>query len=375
MSFPMNNASGFSLTPFGMGTGTVNGSGSVSIGPMGVATSLAGPLQITPANTVNNLGVASPFAQPFGRFNPIQPNSFGQVNPFNPNQVTPYDAYNGAPFGSFGPNQNPLAPTSFMQGGSFSNSLLNPVSMGQNLGTANPLGFGGFNGTTQGFPQQQQQLGFPQQQPFGLPQQQPSFGAPFGFAQQGFAQQQQQNIAPPPVQIPPPNTSNLMSFLATGGGSFLMNQLSGGQQQQTIPTPASFGQQQFIQQQQQLGFPQPQQQLGLPQQQQAISGLGVQQLSPIFGQTPNFGPVNPFQQQMQNMQAQGGAGGKLVSPFGTFITSIGPQGGNANAGFLGAQAAGQASALVLNPLNPGMIVNYANPAYSSFNFNQGFFAS
>ncbi len=314
MSFPINNASGFSLTPFGMGTGTVNGNGNVSLGPMGVSTSLAGPLPITPANTVNGLGVASPFAQPFGRFNPIQPNSFGQVNPFNPLQVTPYDPFNGAPFGSFGPNPNPLAPTSMMQGGAFSNSLLNPVSMGQSLGTASPLGFGGLNGTTQGFGGQPA-LAQPSQ-PFG-------FGQPGGFS----------------APVARPDTSNFMNFLATGGGSFLMNQLTGRNPQQ------------------------------------AISGLGIQQNSPLSGGMPGFGPVNPFQQQMTNMQGQGGAGGRLVSPFGTFITSIGPQGGNANAGFLGAQAAGQASALVLNPINPGMIVNYANPAYSSFNFNQGFFAA
>ena len=75
------------------------------------------------------------------------------------------------------------------------------------------------------------------------------------------------------------------------------------------------------------------------------------------------------------MGAQPGAGGRMVSPFGTFITTIGPGGGNANAGFLGAQAAGEAAAMVLNPLNPGMIIDYANPAYSSHNFNQGFFAA
>ncbi len=366
MSFPMNNANGFSLTPFGMGTGTINGSGNVSMGPMGVSTSLAGPLQITPANTVNGLGVASPFAQTFGRFNPIQPNSFGQVNPFNPLQVTPFDAFNGAPFGSFGPNQNPLAPTSNMQGGSFSNSLLNPVSLGQNVGTANPLGFGGFNGTTQGFGQPQQQafrapVGFGQQ-----PIQQQAFGAPGGFAQQPIQQQ--------------PDTSSFMNFLATGGGSFIQNQLFGGaQQQQAFGPPAGFGQQPI--QQQAFGAPggfaqQPIQQQQFLSPQQQLSGFGQQQQpSGLQAALPSFGPVNPFQQQIQNMQSQGGAGGKLVSPFGTFITSIGPQGGNANAGFLGAQAAGQASALVLNPINPGMIVNYANPAYSSFNFNQGFFAS
>lgn len=70
-----------------------------------------------------------------------------------------------------------------------------------------------------------------------------------------------------------------------------------------------------------------------------------------------------------------GGGGKLVSPLGTYITSIGPYGGTANAGYLGAQASGQGYAMVMNPINPGMIVDYANPYYSSGNFNTGFFAA
>ncbi len=149
MSFPfpiMSNAQGFSMTPFGMASASISGSGTVGIGPMGVSTSLAGPMPITAANTVNRLGVASPFAQPFGTFNPIQPNSFGVVNPFDPNWVTPYDGFNGAPFGSFGPNQNPLSPLSWQQGGSFSMSPVNPVSMSQGFagfGSMGPQGFAG----------------------------------------------------------------------------------------------------------------------------------------------------------------------------------------------------------------------------------------
>lgn len=153
------------MTPFGMASGSVGGTGSVSVGPMGVSTSLAGPIPISAANTVNRLGVASPFAQPFGQFNPVQPNSFGAVNPFDPNWNTPYDGFNGAPFGSFGPFQNPLSPLSWQQGGSFDMSFLNPVSMNQ--------GIAGF--------------GAPSPQPFG--------------------------------------GGNFMSFLQGGGGSFLMNQV------------------------------------------------------------------------------------------------------------------------------------------------------
>lgn len=161
----------------------------------------------------------------------------------------------------------------------------------------------------------------------------------FGGTQQFAAPMQ---FAPAPQM---PNTSSFMSFLQTGGGSFLMNQMS-----QPVAGTPSFG---------------------------AAPGSSVP--GSIIGtpsaQMPSFGPVNPFQQQAAAQGAMPGAGGRLVSPFGTFITSVGPMGGNANAGFLGAQAAGQASAMVLHPLNPGMIVDYANPFYSSHNFNQGFFAA
>ncbi len=182
---------------------------------------------------------------------------------------------------------------------------------------------------------------------------------PVGF-NPGF-QAFQQPVAPQfggqqfaaPMQFAPapqmPNTSSFMAFLQTGGGSFLMSQIS----QPAMAAP-SFG--------------------AVPG--SAFPGAVPGSITGVPGvQMPSFGPVNPFQQQAAAQGMTPGAGGRLVSPFGTFITTIGPMGGNANAGFLGAQAAGQASALVLHPLNPGMIVDYANPFYSSFNFNQGFFAA
>ena len=72
---------------------------------------------------------------------------------------------------------------------------------------------------------------------------------------------------------------------------------------------------------------------------------------------------------------QWGSGGVLRSPYGIFETGVGPLGGHANAGLYGTQAAGQAWAMARNPINPGMIVNYANPQYSNYNFNTPSFSA
>jgi hypothetical protein len=66
------------------------------------------------------------------------------------------------------------------------------------------------------------------------------------------------------------------------------------------------------------------------------------------------------------------SGSSLRSPYGIFETGVGWAGGNANAGIYGAQASGMAWAMTRNPINPGMIVSYANPYYNNYNFNQGF---
>ena len=134
-------------------------------------------------------------------------------------------------------------------------------------------------------------------------------------------------------------------------------------------------------QQQMPGMMPMQQGFGMPMQQQMPGMMTPNGMMPMqspqnmMPTLPQQGMVNPFAQQMAAMGSNGGTGGQLVSPLGTFITSIGPMGGNANAGFLGAQASGQAMSMVLSPLNPAMIVDYANPFYNRFNFNIGFFAT
>lgn len=118
------------------------GPGNVSVGPMGVGSYVQGPMATTAANTVNRLGLASPFAAPYGPYNPLQPNY--DLRSVNPLQVTPYDSFNGAAFGSFGPNPNPFSPMSGMAGANFSNtSMTGPMSVGQQLIGSNSS-YGGF---------------------------------------------------------------------------------------------------------------------------------------------------------------------------------------------------------------------------------------
>ncbi|MBX2861715.1 MAG: hypothetical protein KTR14_10820 [Vampirovibrio sp.] len=346
-----------SLTPFGAVNTSVGGGGTVSVGPMGISTSAPSPAGfITPANTINTLGVASPFAQPFGGNNPITPNSFGIQNPFNPTMVTPFDGFNPLPFGSgIGPFQNNISPLSFQAppGGSSGGTL-----GGANLmaGFSPGIGFGGSIPATQ-------RLINPISAGNALAATPGFFGnmaSPAGLGGAGIAGGIGGGI---PMSIPMPNTSSFMNFLSTGGGSFTMSMMSAPQQ--GIGVSGGFGINPT------LGG-------GIPVQ----GGFGGFSPGGGFGQTApqiptgfmQSGPVNPFT-QFQQQTAFGGSGGRAVTPFGTFTTSIGPMGGNANAGFLGAQASGQAFAMVTHPFNPSMIVSYANPFYSSFNFNQGFFAA
>jgi hypothetical protein len=84
---------------------------------------------------------------------------------------------------------------------------------------------------------------------------------------------------------------------------------------------------------------------------------------------------HPIVQQFMAARNATGMGGVLVSPLGTYMTSIGPSGGTANAGLLGTQSSGSGVAMVLNPLNPSMIVSIASAEYSRTNFNRGYFSA
>lgn len=424
------------VTPFGFATATVDGlgPGSVQIGQFGVASSLSGPLPITPANTANSLGLASPFATPFGSNNPIGFNSFGAQNPFSPLGLTPTSGFNPLPFGSFGPNPNPLSPLS---------GSSNPAAwMGTNALTGQ-AGFGNMFTSALGIPQAGQASAFSGGLPF--PTAQPNFDTRsfFGLLQSGFGswmlnqlnqlqsgmQQWMGNFGFPVQSIPGivPQQAIAPGFIPQPGFSTLPQQsFNPGFVSPGFASPAAFGvipQQGFA-----PGFIPPQTGFGFMPQQSFSPGFatpGAFGVMPQQGFSPGFIPqtgfsggmsvpgvmtpngfipmqspqgfvpiqtpqgmmmspipsvpmqglVNPFAQQMAMMGNMGGTGGRLVSPLGTFITSIGPMGGNANAGFLGTQAAGQAMALALSPINPAMIVNYSNPMYSRFNFNTGFFAA
>jgi len=67
-------------------------------------------------------------------------------------------------------------------------------------------------------------------------------------------------------------------------------------------------------------------------------------------------------------QSDYGANSSLTNSLGTFEFGIGSNGGNANAGVLGAQAAGNSWAMVRSPM--GSIVSYANPQYDNTNWAQ-----
>jgi hypothetical protein len=84
---------------------------------------------------------------------------------------------------------------------------------------------------------------------------------------------------------------------------------------------------------------------------------------------------HPIVQQFMAARNATGMGGVLVSPLGTYMTSIGHSGGTANAGLLGVQSSGSGVAMVLHPLNPSMIVSIASAEYSRTNFNRGYFSA
>ncbi len=176
--------------------------------------------------------------------------------------------------------------------------------------------------------------GMPPQQQSGSP-----FGVPFGIPQQ------QNNYAS--INLGGINQSAPINFGGLGG-------MSGGNLGYGVPQ----------------GMPQ---YSSMPQQ----PGFGSNVIPPWasfqgFPSNPATGQINPFQQTQAGIAASGINHSMLQSPFGTFVTGVGPLGGYANAGIQGAQASGQGFAAVLSPF--GSIRYWADPVYANTNFfQQGFF--
>jgi hypothetical protein len=486
----MSMAQASSLTPFGFAAGVVNGigPGSIQIGPMGVSSSLVGPVAIDASNTVNRLGAASPFAPAVGLFDtasaqtivpPIGgPATFvgagfvpqlqvlnplpNQTNPMllpgstmgiNPQAVAggfaqslvPQQALGGTAFGGSAliPQQAPGGTA--LGGNSFgaqlwSQLVSNWVAQMQQMqsGLAQWMGQFGFSGFTPSLNAGFSGTGlagntggislmptagggtsfagnaFPVSALSGTAGIAGGVSGTSQMALAGMASPQQAGMAWVPVQVGGGQTGLALlpqfalagSFGGTafaggfGGSAFSPQQgIAGGIGGSTAVMPIGIagtptlttslmGQPMAMTPMMGLGGSN----MGMMVPLQALGGSGMMNGMPNMTPTPMMGmptqtnPTgsiqvppqlqnHPIVQQFMAQRNFGGTAGLLVSPLGTFVTAISPVGGTANAGFLGTQAAGGGMSLVLHPLNPAMIVGLANPFYSRFNFNQGFFSA
>lgn len=291
---------------FGVGQGYVNGTGTVQMGPMGMSSSVpwADGFSATPANTVNGLGLASPFASTQESLQNIGPNSFGQQNPYTPLFGTPYDLNNGLVMatGAFGGYQNPM-------------SIYSNSGLPQSILPDGSMGYGGRGGTQPG--------NFLDSNLFG------GAGVAAGAS---------------PMSVPMGGGVPLGVAAATGGDPFgnpgLFAPVGGG----TVP--------------------------GMAQSFSQTAGDLTNKFNLIsdgFAKLFMQGEADP------NMARTAySSGGVMRTAYGTYQTSVGWAGGNANAGLMGSQASGMSWAMTKNPIHDGMIVSYANPYYNHYNFNQGF---
>jgi hypothetical protein len=320
---PYSRGTGEISGPFGFGTGFVNNLGSVSIGENGVSSSVpwAPGYASTPLNTANNLGHFSPFyVSQIGR------QAFGQENPYTPLMGGMTDMVNNMmPNGALGA---PTFPAGFGNsnvwgGNPYQYGALDPTG---GFNASSPLGAGGFGapgfggGMPGGFGAQGMSGGMPggAASPFGF-----GGGSPFGGAGGGF-----------------------------GGGGY------GGAFPQLFGDPALFGQ----------------------VSPNAIPGLAQSFYHGGGGYGSRYTMLGDGMQRMY-LQGNGdpnapfgtrSSGAHLNTPNGGYKTYVGPLGGHANAGLYGAQATGDAVAMVTAAANPGMIVDYANPRYNNYNFAQSF---
>lgn len=457
-SIGLQSAMGTSLTPFGFATGVVNGvgPGNLQIGPMGISSSLSGPLEITPQNTINKLGAASPFATPIGiTGNPLEAglggvtsgplslvqglsgplglganNGFPQASagfgigmPSNLGGI-PMSAGLAGTAGTGSPLVSPLGaglgggqPTNVISWlfdrvnqlsqtlGQFASLLGIPMASSGSVGQAGTAFFpqqalaGGMAGPAGSVILPQQALAggmvglggnaiFPQQAFAGgmagvagntiLPQQAVA-GSLVGFG--GNMLLPQQALAGGMVGLA---GNTLLPQQALAGGMVPLIGLNGQSGNPLIP-PQLAGNVPLLglNGMTGLGGSATLMQPGMITMNplQAFSGGGLMNNSMMMGmggaatQIPPQIAANPIVQQFMQNRNFGGTSGLLVSPLGTYITSIGPQGGTANAGFLGTQSSGSGSAITLNPINPAMIVSISSAAYASTNFNRGFFAA
>jgi len=291
--------------PFGVGQSYVNGTGSVQMGPMGMSSSVpwADGFSATPGNTVNGLGLASPFASTQQSLHNV--GGFGQENPYTPLFGTPYDLNNGIVMatGAFGGFQNPM-------------SIYSNLGLPQSVLPDGSMGYGGPGGSQPG--------NFLDSNLFG------------GAAVAAGA-------------VPMGGGVPLQSYAATSGAA-------GGADPYGNPT------------------------LFAP-----VGGNNIPGIAQSFTQTSGdlSNKFNLISDGFAKLFMQGEAdpnmarnqyssGGVMRTPYGTYQTSVGWAGGNANAGLMGAQASGMSWAMTKNPIHDGMIVSYANPYYNSYNFNQGF---
>lgn len=314
--FPMAQGTSNITSPFGVGESMIRGVGTAEIGPFGISTSVpfAPGFSATPANTVNGLGLASPFATQTAQLSNLGMNSFGQTNPFSPSIGTPVDLNNGIVMatGAFGGYQNPMSP--------YAGS-----GLPQSISPDGSFGYGGPGGSQPGHMLNSMNFGG-----LGMGSMAPS---PMGGYGGGM-------MMPPP----PPSMGSMGPMMPSSAPTMY------GNPNLFAPTPqgAMSGIAQNVTQQGD----------GLMSQYNLITD-GV---SRLFTQGNNVGVP----------RQQWGSGSILRSPLGIYETGIGWAGGNANAGLMGAQASGMSWAMTRNPINPSMIVSYANPYYNNYNFNQGF---
>ena len=354
--YPMSQGTADFTSPFGVANALVRGTGSVMVGPLGVSTSVpfAQGFSATPANTVNGLGLASPFATTSEFTHNIGMNSFGQENPFSPLIGTPYDLNYGQVMatGAFGGLQNSMSPYAGMAGlplsdgsmgfggpgGSQPGTFLNSYNYGGGIANSgvgfdgSPLsgGGGGLGGGSLGG--------------YGMGGGDPSGGAGGLNLGGGYG------------SIDPSQFGGGAALGGVGGGSG-----GGGGAPDLFGNPTLFG----------------------PVGDNVIPGI-AQSFTHQGGDLANR--YNLISDGVAKLFLQGQAdpnmprqlwqsGSSLRSPYGIFETGVGWAGGNANAGVYGAQASGMAWAMTRNPINPSMIVSYANPYYNNYNFNQGFSSS
>lgn len=356
--FPISQASGDFTTPWGVANSTVKGTGTVQVGPLGVSTSVpwAPGFSATPANTINGLGLASPFATTSEFLHNITPNSFGQTNPFSPLIGTPYE-------------QNPdlIMATGAFGGLQNSNSIFTGTSIP--FASDGSFGFGGPGGSRGGSMMDSVNFGGLGMADFG------SNGVP--MTAMGGMPQMASSIPlaqMPTGGIPGMGAAPQMPLAPSGGMGTPMPQMafdpSGGMGMPVggaMPNTMMAGQ-----------FNNPN--LFAPVPSNAMSGVAQ---SVATGGGDFASRYNVISDGVSKLFMQGqadprmprqawGSGSRLISPFGTFETGVGWAGGNANAGLLGTQASGMAWAKVSPAHNPGMTISYSNPYYNNFNFNQGF---